>query len=191
MAIASFANKVFTVDASKIYTFDKFQYSSALQIEKQDAAGKKPSSYNKGPDLDTIRFTIPLNVEFGINPRNEWGSWKALLQQSIAYPFILGGIPLNNAKWLLTDVSPNKVIFDNEGKILSLELNLEFQEYVRAGSAKAKEDKSARISISPGLLLGDSSYGNIYSAKDTYTGGGFGPEDKSQYKRVNGGMIPR
>jgi len=178
MAIASFANKVFTVDASKIYTFDKFQYSSSLQVEKQDAAGKKPSSYIKGPDLDTISITIPLSVEMGVNPRNEWGSWKALLQQGIPYPFILGGIPLNNAKWLLVEVTPSKAIMDNEGKILSLELYLEFQEYVRPGSAKEKTDKTTKVSISPGLILSDVTYGSS----------NLGPEDKSQYKRTNNGM---
>lgn len=177
--IASFANKVFQVDSNKIYTFDNFQYSSTLQVEKQDAAGKKPSTYNKGPDLDTISLTIKLSADMGVNPRNEWGSWKTLLNKGVAYPFILGGVPLNNCKWLLIDVTPSNFILDNQGKILSLELSLQFQEYVRPGSAETS--KSNKNSSSPGISAGE---------RAILEAGILGPQDKSGLKRNNPNMPP-
>lgn len=175
MPIAVFANKVFQVDSNKIYTFDNFQYTSALQTEKQDSAGKKPSTYNKGPDLDTLSFTIKLSTEMGVNPRNEWGSWKTLLNSGVAYPFILGGAPLNNAKWLLIEVTPSNFIFDNTGKILSLDLSLQFQEYVRPGKAEASSTSGTAAKKSPGISSSDSQ-----RLMQLING-----EDKSQVKRQN------
>ena len=158
MAIATYAGKTFEVSSNKIYTFKDFQYNSALQIEKQDAAGKKPSTYNKGPDLDSFSLAINLSAERGVNPRNEWGEWKAICARGAAYQFVMGGIPLGDAKWLLIDVSPYNFVIDNEGGIWELELSLEFQEYVRAGSAEASSSNASTgttINIAPGLLDGD------------------------------------
>lgn len=174
MSIASFAHKVFEVNANKIYTFNNFQSASSLKIQKQDAAGKKPSSYNQGPDLDTIDFTITLDAGLGINPRAEWEDWKALMNKGVAYPFILGGVPLHNTKWLLINVRPRNPVVTNDGKIYSMELSLQFQEYVRAGSAKETSGTTGKVSISPALLLGDTQYSTT-----------LGPEDKSEYKRDN------
>ena len=101
MAIASYGTKIFEVTGDKIYTFDEFQHSSSLQTEKQDSTGSKPSTYNKGPDLDSMDYKVKLDVSYGVNPRNEWESWLAIKDVAVAYPFILGGRPLGNNKWLL------------------------------------------------------------------------------------------
>ncbi|WP_054749593.1 phage tail protein [Ruminiclostridium josui] len=104
MAIAAFANKTFQVSSKKIYTFDEFSTGTALQTEKQDVAGKKPSTYIKGPDLDTMSFTIPLSITFGNNVLYEYDSWKAIMAAQKAYRFILGNKPVGG-KWLLTSVA--------------------------------------------------------------------------------------
>lgn len=149
--IATFAGKVFQVDSKKICTFDGFSYSSALQTEKQDVDGAKPSTYIKGPDLDTFNLTIRLDAALGVNPRNEWSDWINILSRKTAYPFILGGVPLNNTRWLLISVSPSNFVFDDNGKILSLDLNLKFEEYIRLGNKKESSSfsKSASGSKSP------------------------------------------
>lgn len=144
MAIAVFANKSFTVNADKIYTFNEFQYSSSLQTEKQDKTGSKPSTYNKGPDLDNISFKIKLDVTYGVNPRQEWEDWKTLMETAVAYPFILGGKPLGSYNWLLVGVNPSNVNINNVGKILSMELELKFDEYARAGSAETSKSNSKK-----------------------------------------------
>ena len=147
MSIAIFATKVFKMSADMLYTFDEFQYNSALQTEKQDAVGSKPSTYDKGPDLDTLSFKTKLDAMYGVNPRREWEDWLSLMNASVAYPFILGGKPLGCYSWLLVGVSPSDVRIDNDGNILSMELNLKFDEYVRPGSASnsstTKKSKSS------------------------------------------------
>jgi phage protein U len=133
MAIATFGTKVFQVSTSKMYTFNDFQYSSSLQTEKQEVLGRKPSTYNKGPDLDSMSFKIHIDAAFGVNPRVEMESWRAIMNAGVAYPFILGGKPLGSSKWLLVSVDESNVNIDNAGKILGVDIDLKFDEYVSAG----------------------------------------------------------
>lgn len=149
MAIATFATKSFQVNSNKIYSFDEFQYSSSLQTDKQDATGSKPSTYNKGPDLDKLSFKIHLDVSQGIKPRQEWEDWKTIASKGTAYPFILGGKPLGSNKWLLTNIDASNAVIDNAGHILSLDLALSFDEYARSGTpASTNKPKNETVSLS-------------------------------------------
>jgi len=150
MPIATFGNKVFQVDAKRIYTFNNFSYSATLETEAQEAEGKKPSTYIKGEGLSTLSLTIPLEKMYGIDPRTEWESWESILAQKSPQIFILGGKPLGKNKWLLKSVSPSDVRIDAKGQIQGMNLALEFEEYVRAGSAAAKSSsrtKTAGINV--------------------------------------------
>lgn len=148
MAIAAFANKVFEVNTNKLYTFDDIQYSSSLQTEKQDSDGSKPSTYIKGPDLDTLEFKLSFDVLNGINPRREWEDWQGIMSSGKPYKFILGGKPLGKYLWLLTGVTPSDIKIDNSGNVLSLGLDIKLDEYVRAGSAKENSGSNSAPAIS-------------------------------------------
>jgi len=149
MPIAVFGSKVFQVTQDRIYTFDGIQYSSSLNTEKQDASGKKPSTYNKGPGLNSMSIRIYLDVSLGVDPRREIEEWEAIKDASIAYPFVLGTRPLGKNKWLLVSVQVAIQNIDSNGNVLSAELTLQFDEYVRAGSASASQPSSAL----PGIQL--------------------------------------
>ncbi|TZE82006.1 phage tail protein [Calorimonas adulescens] len=180
MPIAVFANKVFQVDSQKIYTFNDFTMSSSLETEKQDAANKKPSTYIKGPDLYTMSISIPLDVSMGVNVRNEYGAWKALVEAGKPYPFILGGKPLGSNKWLLKSASLNNTVIDSNGNILSGTIQLEFEEYVRPGSAQTSKS-AKKTSYTPGISLPKvSSDMNL-----------LGSSDKADMKRSNPNMLSR
>ncbi|KPU42153.1 hypothetical protein OXPF_39320 [Oxobacter pfennigii] len=172
MPIASFANKTFQTDTEKIYTFGDYQYNSNFQTEKQDAQGVKPSTYNKGPDLDNMSFKIVLDAELGINPRREWEEWRQIMHQGIPYPFILGNKPLSENKFLLINIGKSNVRIDNYGNILYMELNLQFDEYVRPGSQKS----TSSAANSPGLA------NNILEMLDPEL---LGLLNKSSQKRTN------
>lgn len=141
MAIAIFGKKTFQVN-SKIYTFDGFTLGSSLETESQDVANKKPSTYIKGPGLDTMNFNIPLSMSAGVNVRSEYESWVSIKNVGIAYPFILGKKPIGS-KWLLKSVSLNDTKIDNKGNILTGTIELQFEEYVRSGNTKSTNGTSA------------------------------------------------
>ncbi|MGI5839278.1 MAG: phage tail protein, partial [bacterium] len=137
MSIAVFGSKVFTVNADKIYTPSELQYSTGLDTEKQEAAGKKPSTYNKGPGLNTLNMKLALKADFGVNPRREIEDWEAIKDAGVAHQFILGSRPLGKNKWLLVDAQARNMMIDNTGVVLEAELSLSFDEYVRSGSSAA------------------------------------------------------
>lgn len=172
MAIASFAGKTFQVSSKKIYTLNDFSTSGSLQTEKQDVAGKKPSTYIKGPDLEKMGFSVPLNIAYGQNVMSEYVAWKTVMNKQKAENFILGNKPLGG-KWLLTGVSLGDTVIDKNGVIIRGNLQLQFEEYVRAGSAsagsKAKKAKAKGVTAEDKSIL------------DSLVSG----QDKSSQKRTN------
>lgn len=144
MAIATFASKVFEVSSDKIYTFDGFQYTSALQTEKQQASKGRPKTYITGPDLEGVTFKIKLDVMLGLKPRSEWEDWISILESEIAYPFIIGGKPVGKNNWLLTSVAQSNVVLDNEGNMLSMDLEIKLDEFAYLGSATSSTKSSAK-----------------------------------------------
>lgn len=148
MPIAIFASKTFQVSSRKVYTFTDLSLASSLQTEKQDVAGKKPSTYSKGPDLDTLSFSITLDASQKVDIRREYESWVAIKDAEKAYPFILGGRPVGKNKWQLKSVSLSNTRIDAAGNILSGTLQLQFDEYVRAGSASASSSSTSKGSVS-------------------------------------------
>lgn len=169
MSIAVFGNKIFQVTQDRIYTFDGIQYGSSLNTEKQDASGKKPSTYNKGPGLNSLSIKISLDVSLGVNPRSEIEEWESIKDAGVAYPFILGSRPLGKNKWLLVDVQATMQVIDSNGNVLAAELSLKFDEYVRAGSASASKS-SQQASYSPGIQLPSIDDYNILSSQNTEVG---------------------
>ncbi|RCX20874.1 GpU protein [Anaerobacterium chartisolvens] len=173
MPIAVFANKSFQVSNRKLYTFNEFTTGGALQTEKQDVAGKKPSTYIKGSDLDTMSFNVPLDNSFGMDVREEYESWKTIKDARKAYTFILGNKPFGTNKWLLTSVALSDTTIDKKGNIIKGKLQLQFDEYVRAGSASASKSSSKKSA--KGVSAGDK------SILDALISG----EDKAAQKRTN------
>ncbi len=131
--IASFGSKVFQVSAEKVLTFSALSISGTLMTEKQNVEGKKPSTYIKGPDLETMDMALPLSTSLGVDIRDEYTSWTRIRDASKAYPFILGGRKLGGNTWLLKSVSMGDMEVDNRGGIRKAVLQLRFEEYVRAG----------------------------------------------------------
>jgi hypothetical protein len=152
MAIASFSKKVFSVSGNKIYTFSGLQYSSSYATEDQDVEGKKPSTYKKGPGLNTMDFSVKLDAAFKINPKKEINDWESIKDTGIPYVFILGNKSFGKNKWLLVDVSASDMNIDNVGNILSANLSLKFTEYVRSGAKNSSSSGSAnKKTKSPGI----------------------------------------
>lgn len=156
MPIAVFAGKTFNVSSEKVYTFNEFNLSSSLNTESQDVDGKKPSTYVKGPGLNTMSFSIPVKISFGYYPLAEYESWETIKDKAIAYPFIIGGKPIGVNKWQLKNVSLNNTTADNKGTILSGVIQLEFEEYIRPGSkANSSSGSSPGVSSGSGIKYTD------------------------------------
>lgn len=146
MYIAMYGPKGFTVSSSKIFTFTDFGFSSSLQTETQESTDKKPSTYIKGAGLDTFSIKLRLDATLGIKPLEEIESWMRLKDEGKAYPFLLKGKPLLQTKWLLKEVAASDTTIDHVGNLMAATLSLSFEEFVKAGSAKAKATASGASS---------------------------------------------
>lgn len=142
MYIATFAHKGFTVSSEKMVTFDEMQLGSNLETEKQDNQGKKPSTYIKGPGLNTFNIKVKLDAAFGVKPLEQINDWIGLKDKQTPYPFLLKGVPLLNTKWLLVDVQVSDTTIDNKGNMLIATVTLKFDEFSSMGKAKESKAKS-------------------------------------------------
>jgi len=177
MAIAVFGRKTFQVDANKIYTFNGLTYSSVLQTDAQGVDGQKPSTYIKGEGLDTLAISLPLEQQYGVNPRQEWNDWQTILSKKTPELFILGGVPIGKNKWLLKSVSPSDIKINNAGGITGLVLSLEFEEYVRPGKKEVSSSKSSSSGIKSKVNVQDQIAALVLT-----------PDEKAAAKRTNPNM---
>lgn len=167
--IAYYGGKTFEVNSRLIYTFNAASIAVKLITEKQDSFQQKPSTYIKHVDLEQFKFTIPLNVELGINPRQEYEDWKRILESKTPDVFIIGGKPLNPNRYLLTSITCGNLMANVYGDWLSCDLQLQFDEFVRAGADKSGSGKNGAAA---GIKI-DNPYGAT----------GYSAEEKSALKR--------
>lgn len=148
MPIASFQKKQFSVSLNKIYTFFGLEWSGSLDTEAQEKLKSKPSTYIKGQTLGIMSFEIPLIAGQYIDVRAQIEQWEEIRDKATPDYFILGEKPLGKYKWLLKSVGISDTQIDGKGNMLRAKVKLDFEEYVRAGSAQASEKKSAAAKTS-------------------------------------------
>lgn len=148
MPIASFSNKIFEVNKTKMKTFNNFGWSIGLETEEQEKEGNKSSTYVKGFKLETINIDVILDKRF-CNVESEINDWKDICNKRVAYYFILGKVPVIPNKCLLLAVEVKDTIITSVGKFEKATLGLKFQEYVREGhkETKGKDDNSKEANL--------------------------------------------
>ncbi len=144
MILAVFGSRVFEIRPGKILTFDGLQYGSSLATEKQDADGKKPSTYIKGPGLDSLALSVPVKLQAGPDPMAELEGWRSVMHAALPEYLVIGGRPFGQNRWLMIDVQMADTEYDGSAKLTACTLNLKFEEYVRPGSAPAVSSSAAK-----------------------------------------------
>ncbi len=152
MPIAVFQKKIFQVSSNKKYTFSGLSYGDEIQTEQQDKIKSKPSTYIKGAGLAKLSFSIPLNVELGINVRKEIDEWGDILLAAQPSIFMLGNKPLGKNKWLLKSRAVSGEVVDNIGNMLKATLKLDFEEYVREGKVSTTGKNSSPSAIGQKII---------------------------------------
>lgn len=144
MNIAAFGSKIFSVSSKKIMTFDGLTFSGELQTETQDVAGKKPSTYIKGDGLMPVSMEINLRRELGVNVGAEIEEWQKIRAAAVPQFLSIGGKPICLNRLLLKSVNVADTDFDHKGKYTQAKVTLNFEEYVRSGSAAATKEKKKK-----------------------------------------------
>lgn len=145
--IGAFGEKTFEVSSNRIYTIDGVSLSGELSTQTQKVSGKKPSTQIEGPGLSELNFSMSLKAAFGVNVREEISQWEALRDAGVPKPFNIGGRPLSENKWLVKRAQATDFILTSGGKMLSANLKLTFEEYVRPGSAPQKSENTLAFDV--------------------------------------------
>lgn len=128
--IGSLGPVVFVVGPEAIRTFDELSRSSAGRWANHEILGKKPLSQFIGPGLDTVSFTVRLDVRYGINPRKELDALVELERAGKAMPLIIGGKGLGVNKWKITSLEQSWEEIDGKGKLLKATATITLEEYL-------------------------------------------------------------
>lgn len=128
--IGYFGNIVFETSDQKILTFSDFKYDAAGRWEKHSVIGKKPVQEFIGPDIDTITFTINLNGNYGVKPRDELEKWVQMVNEGTVDVLVVGTKALGKDKWSVKSVSETWGVVFNKGELFSAKVDITLEEYI-------------------------------------------------------------
>lgn len=128
--IGSLGSMVFTVTPDTIRTFADFTRTSASRWANHEVLNKKPVSQFIGPGLDTVSFTVHLDVRYGINPRKELDALVELERSGKAIPLIIGGKGIGVNKFKIISLEQPWTEIDNKGNLLKASAVITLEEYV-------------------------------------------------------------
>lgn len=128
--IAYFGSERFEVSNKKALPISGFKRQTAGRYNSFDRIRKKPLTDYTGPGLDQIGFTVALKTSLGVEPRDVLDHWASLADAGTTNILVFGGKVVGSNLWLLKSASETWGEVDGNGRILSAELELAFEEYV-------------------------------------------------------------
>jgi phage protein U len=156
--IGSFGDIVFEVSNKKTLTPKDFDRNGSARWNDHEIIGHKPKSEFSGPGLEEVSFTLILKAELGINPTKQLEKLRKMRDTGKVAPFIIGGKPISQNYWSIQQLSESYKTIDNEGNILSAEVNVSLKEYYvkkkKATSQKVAPVKKTSAAPSKNKTLG-------------------------------------
>lgn len=128
--IGYFGDIIFETSDKRILNFSGFKRDTKSRWEKHNVIGKKPITEFLGPDLDTITFTVNLNGNFGVKPRQEMERWLEYARTGKAEILVIGNKGLGVDKWIVSSVSQAWDIVFNNGEVFSGKVDITLEEYL-------------------------------------------------------------
>jgi len=121
---------IFETSDERILTFTDFNRDTASRFAMHEVIGKKPTTEFVGPGLDTITFTVHLNGNNGVNPREEMNKWLEYARSGTAETLVVGDKPLGVDKWIVKSVSQVWGTVFNRSELFSGKVDVAHGEYV-------------------------------------------------------------
>lgn len=147
---AQWHDATFETTPDRIHTFGEISGSLGLDIEKTEDAEGEPPEEPARRKLKTFSISYEFTTSAGIDPMAEINAWDGRLSQGIHAPFYLGGEKFLADEFILKDVDFKLQHITVEGKPLTGEITLKFEEYAEEESGM-KTDKGAAVKLTPGV----------------------------------------
>ena len=127
--IGQFGEITFEVSSDKVLTFEDFKRDSESKFENHELIAQKPRTEFIAPGLDTITFSVILNAQFGVKPRDEMNRWLEYCRSGDAERLAIGGKLLGVDKWVVKSVSQAWSTIYDGGILASGKVSITLQEY--------------------------------------------------------------
>lgn len=132
MAIGSFMGQTFTVSQAsqtRIFAPNNIKGSAGSEWAIHETVGKKGKSQWLGPKLRRYTMDIMLRAQDGVNPRNTLDYFQRIAESDRVDYFVIGGRPLSNLPFKLSQVSDSWDTVIRKGKLIECKVSLTIEEY--------------------------------------------------------------
>ncbi|GMQ64335.1 phage tail protein [Vallitalea maricola] len=129
--IGTFGKVVFSVSSDHVKTFDEFEKSGSAVWDSQEVIGGKPKQKFKGTELETISFSMFLDIFKGVKPRENIELLNEMRDKGKTEFLIIGGKRIGKHKWYISSMSESWTNIDNKGRLLQAKVSVTLKEFVR------------------------------------------------------------
>ncbi len=141
--IGYFGDIIFETSDSKILNFNSFKLNASARFSTHETIGQqqtssetvnvakyKPKTVYIGPNLKTASFSVTLNGNFGVKPRQEMERWLSLAENGQAELLVIGGQLVGDDLWVVKSVSEAWDVIFNNGELFSGKIDVTLEEYI-------------------------------------------------------------
>ena len=103
---------------------------SAARWATHEVINGKPLSQYVGTALKTASIEVSFNAQYGVSPRASLETLSRLAEAPYAHALIIGGKPVGNCLFKITDVSETWGTVFSGGELISASVSISLEEYV-------------------------------------------------------------
>ena len=127
--IGTFGDLIFEVSNNTVRTFSNLNKRKSGRWEVHLPINAPPKPQFLGPNQGLIELDIHLNVQLGINPREEEQKIDNMVDNGLHAPLMLGGIPIGDGNWYIAQAEATYKHVDAHGLIHAMDVQLAIGEY--------------------------------------------------------------
>ena len=139
--IGSLGDIVFEVAEKQILTFNDLQFQHSAKFTEHAIHGRKGLLEFTGFSASTASLTISLNVNLGINPREEFKALENMFNRHEAVPFILNDELQGDGLWVIESMTEKRDAITNKGQAQIIEVSLNLKEYIEINNASVSDEE--------------------------------------------------
>lgn len=127
--IGYFGDIIFETSDRRILNFVDFSIETSARFEIHNPIGVKPKTEYVGPGLLSVPFTIIINGNHGVKPREEMERWLELAESGEPQILVLAGKPIGENRWVVRSVSQAWDVIFAGGELFSGKIDVTLEEY--------------------------------------------------------------
>lgn len=129
MYIGYMGDVVFYTSQDDVLTPSEVSRSGAARWSEHNVLMQKPVSQFSGPGLENMSFKILISKSLGQAPKKVLNKLRNMRDTGAVFPLIIGGEPVSQFYWRITDFTEDNLITDAYGETYSIKVSLNLKEY--------------------------------------------------------------